>query len=99
MEIESPHPSSAKNYYHSESVNDVCFHPQSHYLINHTDSQSLILDYGFAFGENKVGRLEKKTLNSTWQNRFFVLTPVRLLYFSSEDRQELKGCFNLASLI
>jgi hypothetical protein len=37
-------------------------------------------------------------MNSSWQDRFFVLTPVRLLYFANETRSELKGCFNLSSL-
>ena len=61
--------------------------------------QNMVLDYGFAFEEMKTGNLEKKTMNSNWQSRFFVLTPVRLIYFADEQREELKGCFNLASLI
>lgn len=38
-------------------------------------------------------------MNSNWQERFFVLTPYRLIYYNDSERTELKGCFNLASLI
>jgi hypothetical protein len=44
------------------------------------------------------GYAEKKTLNSNWQTRYFVLTPFRLLYYLDSEMKELKGCFNLAGL-
>ena len=41
-------------------------------------------DYEHAFREIKSGFVGKKTLNSSWQARFFVLTPLRLLYFMDD---------------
>lgn len=77
----------------------MCFLPQSHYLVPGTKPSALHLTYEIAFCEIKVGPMGKKTMNSNWQERFFVLTPFRLLYFDAEGRTELKGCFNLATLV
>jgi hypothetical protein len=43
--------------------------------------------------------LLKKTLNTSWSERYFLLTPTRLMYFADSTMRDLKGCFNLASLI
>lgn len=43
--------------------------------------------------------LLKKTLNTSWTERHFVLTSTRLLYFADPTKRELKGCFILASLV
>ena len=87
MEIESPTFSYQKKYHIEESIHDACFHPKSHFLINTEESHPLILDYNFAFEEIRAGMVEKKTMNSNWQNRFFVLTPVRLLYYADQERK------------
>lgn len=33
-----------------------------------------------------------------WQERYFTLTPTRIIYYTSKDKSEVKGCFNLISL-
>jgi hypothetical protein len=43
--------------------------------------------------------ISKKTLNTSWTERYFVLTSTRLLYYGDSSMEELKGCFILASLV
>ena len=45
------------------------------------------INYEYAFQEIRVGVIQKKTLNSSWVDRYFVLTPVRLIYYGEEDRK------------
>lgn len=40
----------------------------------------------------------KKTMNISWQERYFCLTSHRLIYYTSSKKDEVKGCFNFASL-
>ena len=56
------------------------------------------LSYEKNFQELLGGYLPKKTMNLTWQERYFTLTPTRLIYYTSANKQEVKGCFNLISL-
>ena len=56
------------------------------------------LDYEKNFENLLTGVLPKKTQNFVWQDRYFCLTPNRLIYYSSPSEEELKGCFNFVSL-
>ena len=56
------------------------------------------MTYEENFGSLLEGWIGKKTLNMMWHNRYFVLTPSRLMYYLTADKSELKGCFNLVSL-
>lgn len=37
-------------------------------------------------------------MNVAWQTRHFCLTSTRLIYYLDKNKQQVKGCFNLASL-
>jgi hypothetical protein len=71
------------------------------YSVDENKSDSEITDehIGSAYEDNfKIileDEIEKKTLNISWQTRYFCLTPTRLLYYSSKNKSEIKGCFNL----
>ncbi|CAM6000180.1 unnamed protein product [Sphagnum balticum] len=86
-----------------ESFKDACIigivEAYTKYGFSHSASNECELSYEESFRVIRRGNLEKKTLNASWQLRYFELTPTRLLYFSGEDRRELKGCFNLLSLL
>lgn len=109
MEIPPPehpspeHPSPEHDHSTELSAYDACFHLQSQFLIPTVGGQKPRREYESSYENNFAvvaeGYLEKKTLNSAWQLRYFVLTPVRLLYFADSQRKHLKGCFNLASLV
>jgi hypothetical protein len=99
MEIERPVQTPSKRYFAEDSFRDICFTPRSHCLIGRFGSEPVKVDYQFSFQRLKVGSISKKTMNSQWQERFFVLTPIRLLYYANPTQSELKGCFNLAGLI
>ena len=86
MEISSPVSPAGKKYHSEVSIQDICFLPKSHYLIPYEEPIPLPLTYGVIFNEIKTGTLGKKTMNTNWQERFFVLTPIRLLYFNNEER-------------
>ena len=45
-----------------------------------------------------AGVLQKKTRNLTYSQKFFVLTPCRLLYYDNQLCERLGGCFNLVAL-
>lgn len=40
----------------------------------------------------------KKTRNLHYNEKYFVLTPYRLLYYEDKTRNKLAGCFNLVAL-
>jgi len=68
----------------------------------HTKSQKASnykLGYKKSFSPILSGTLLKKTLNTSWAERFFVLSSNRLIYYTDQSLKDMKGCFNLASLI
>lgn len=38
-------------------------------------------------------------MNTDWISRYFCLTPTRLIYYNSKQKMQIKGCFNLVSLM
>jgi hypothetical protein len=83
------------------SQQDVCFLVQSQLLLPPKNSTppKYRMSYKKSFEPILSQTLLKKTLNTSWAERHFVLTSTRLLYFSDSSLKELKGCFVLASLV
>ena len=42
--------------------------------------------------------MKKKTRNLSYSEKYFVLTPYRLLYYDNQMCVRLAGCFNIAAL-
>lgn len=84
------------------SEHDACFHLESEQLLpqkSHSKLPSYRLSFKKSFEPILAQTLLKKTLNTSWSERHFLLTSTRLLYFADSSLKELKGCFILASLI
>ena len=99
MDIPSP---KAKTDHEESSIQDAFFHIESQLLLTSNPpkkSQKYKLNYSKSFNPIIAANILKKTLNTSWTERFFVLTSTRLLYYSDKSMKVLKGCFVLASLI
>jgi hypothetical protein len=83
------------------SEQDACFDVQSQLLIpiKNPNSPPYRMTYKKSFEPILEQTLLKKTLNTNWAERHFILTSTRLLYFADATQRELKGCFVLASLV
>ena len=99
MNIPSP---KAKTDHEESSVQDAFFHIESQLLLTShlpKNPQKYKLNYSKSFNPIITANILKKTLNTSWTERYFVLTSTRLLYYSDKSMNVLKGCFVLASLI
>lgn len=88
-----------KVLYTENSEQDACFHVESQILLPKKALSPYRMTYKKSFEPILAQTLLKKTLNTSWTERHFVLTSTRLLYFADSSQRELKGCFILASLI
>lgn len=99
MDIPSP---KGKSEIEESSIQDAFFHIESQLLLstNHPKKmQKYKLNYSKSFTPIIAANILKKTLNTSWTERYFVLTSNRLIYYSDPSMKVLKGCFVLASLI